>query len=219
MRPSPFDGDADGGGFNEGDEKVRVHGLAASHTHMFSPTLINEARFGLSKEHTNRLQPNGDDTSDLPGRYGILGIPQIDGNGGLPALRPSGLHQLGHDGWVVSERFSNTVQFSDNLTKVYKSHTFKGGYMYQHIFFGSTQPPYARGEYYWDGRYTSLVNATDNSTSRAHFLLSQIPSLVPGGVDYLAACTTSASRRSATWTPSRPTTAPTRRTAGASATS
>ncbi len=175
LRPSPFDGDGDGGGFNEGDEAVRVHGLAASHTHMFSSTLINEARFGLSQEHTNRLQPNGDDTSDLPGRYGILGIPQIDGNGGLPALRPSGLTQLGHDGWVVSERFSNTVQFSDNLTKVYKSHTFKGGYMYQNIFFGSTQPPYARGEYYWDGRYTSLVNATDNSTSRAHFVLNADP--------------------------------------------
>ena len=185
VRPSPFDGDADGGGFNEGDEAVRVHGLAASHTHMFSSTLINEARFGLSNEHTNRLQPNGDDTSDLPGRYGILGIPQVEGNGGLPALRPSGLSQLGHDGWVVSERFSNTVQFSDNLTKVYASHTFKGGYTYQNIFFGSTQPPYARGEYYWDGRYTSLVNATDNSTSRAHFVLNQIPSLVPGGVDYL----------------------------------
>jgi hypothetical protein len=185
VRPSPFDGDADGGGFNEGDEKVRVHGLASSHTHMFSPTLINEARFGLSQEHTNRLQPNGDDTSDLPGRYGILGIPQVDGNGGLPALRPSGLTQLGHDGWVVSERFSNTVQFSDNLTKVYGSHTFKGGYTYQHIFFGSTQPPYARGEYYWDGRYTSLVNATDNSTARAMFLLRQIPSIVPGGVDNL----------------------------------
>ena len=77
------------------------------------------------------------------------------------------------------------MQFSDNLTKVYKSHTFKSGYMYQHIFFGSTQPPYARGEYHWDGRYTSMVNATDNSTSRAHFLLAQIPSLVPGGVDYL----------------------------------
>ena len=69
---------------------MRVHGFAASHTHMFSPTLINEARFGLSREHTNRLQPNGDDTSDLPGSYGILGIPQVAGNGGLPALRPSG---------------------------------------------------------------------------------------------------------------------------------
>jgi hypothetical protein len=185
VRPSPFDGDADGGGFAEGDEKVRVNGFAASHTHMFSSTLINEARFGLSREHTNRLQPNGDDTSDLPGRYGILGVPQVAGNGGFPALRPSNLDQLGHDGWVVSERFSNTAQFSDNLTKVYKSHTFKSGYVYQHIFFGSTQPPYARGEYYWDGRYTSLVNQTDNSTARAQFLLSQISSIVPGGVDSL----------------------------------
>jgi hypothetical protein len=57
--------------------------------------------------------------------------------------------------------------------------------MYQHIFFGSTQPPYARGEYNWDGRYTSLVNQTDNSTARAQFLLSQVPSIVPGGVDFL----------------------------------
>ena len=161
VRPSPFDGDGDGGGFNEGDEKVRVHGLAASHTHMFSPTLINEARFGLSHEHTNRLQPNGDDTSDLPGRYGILGIPQVERQRRpAGACGSAGLSQLGHDGWVVSERFSNTAQFSDNLTKVYKSHTFKGGYIYQNIFFGSTQPPYARGEYSWDGRYTSLVNAT-----------------------------------------------------------
>jgi hypothetical protein len=184
VRPSPFDGDADGGGFNEGDEKVRVNGFAASHTHMFSSTLINEARFGLSREHTNRLQPGGDDTSDLPARYGITGVPQLVGNGGLPAIRPSELSQLGHDGWVVSERFSNTAQFSDNLTKLYKSHTFKFGYTYQDIFFGSTQPPYARGEYNWDGRYTSLVNQTDPTTARAAFLLTQIPSLVPGGIDY-----------------------------------
>jgi TonB dependent receptor-like, beta-barrel len=184
VRPSPFDGDADGGGFNEGDEKVRVHGFAASHTHMFSTTLINEARFGLSREHTNRLQPNGDDTSDLPGRYGILGVPQLAGNGGLPLLQPSELSPLGHAGWVVSERFSNTAQFSDNLTKLYKSHTFKAGYMYQDIFFGSTQPPYARGEYNWDGRYTSVVNQNDPTTARAHFLLRQIPSTVPGGVDF-----------------------------------
>ena len=189
VRPSPFEGDGDGGGFNEGDEKVRVHGFAASHTHMFSPTLINEARFGLSREHTNRLQPGGDDISDLPGRYGILGIPQIPGNGGLPTLRINGLNDLGHAGWVVSERFSNTAQFSDNLTKVYKSHTFKGGYMYQDIFFGSTQPPFARGDYFWDGRYTSIVNQTDTSTGRAQMLLNPIAATVPEGVNFLGGLT------------------------------
>jgi hypothetical protein len=187
VRPSPFEGDGDGGGFAEGDETVGVHGFAASHTHVLSPTLINEARFGVGRERTYRLQPNGDDTSDLPGSYGILGIPQQQGNGGLPLMRigNQNLSDLGHASWVVSERFSNTLQFSDNLTKVYKSHTFKGGYMYQDIFFGSTQPPYARGEYYWDGRYTSLVNQVDNSTGRVHMLLNQIPTTVPGGVDFV----------------------------------
>src|SRR5262249_27754313 len=140
VRPSPFDGDGDGGGFSEGDEKVRVHGFALSHTHVLSSTLINEARFGVGREHTFRLQPNGDDTSNLPGKYGILGIPQLAGNGGLPriVIGNANLSDLGHASWVVSERFSNTAQFSDNLTKVYKSHAFKGGYMYQYIFFGST---------------------------------------------------------------------------------
>jgi len=184
IRPSPFEGDGDGGGFSEGDETVRVHGFAASHTHMFSSTLINEARFGLSREHTYRLQPNGDDISNLPAKYGISGVPQVTGNGGLPQLNIGGLSQLGHADWVVSERFSNTAQFSDNLTKLYKSHTLKGGYIYQDIFFGSTQPPYARGDFRWDGRYTSVVNQTDGTTGRASMLLSQIPSLVSGGVDY-----------------------------------
>ena len=44
--------------------------------------------------------------------------------------------------------------------------------------------PYARGEYNWDGRYTSVINQTDGTTGRASMLLSQIPSLVSGGVDY-----------------------------------
>ena len=184
LRPSPFEGDGDGGGFAEGDEKVRVNGFAASHTHVLSPTLVNEARFGVGREHTYRLQPNGDDTSDLPRRYGLTGIPQLAGNGGLPLLSIGNLSNLGHASWVVSERFSNTAQFSDNLTKVYKSHAFKGGYIYQNIFFGSTQPPYARGEYSWNGSYTSLVNVLDTSTGRANLLLNQIPSLVPGGVDF-----------------------------------
>jgi hypothetical protein len=184
VRPSPFEGDGSGGGFSEGDEKVRVNGLAVSHTHVLSSTLVNEARFGVGREHTYRLQPNGDDTSDPAAAVRSHGIPQLAGNGGLPLLQIGNLSNLGHASWVVSERFSNTAQFSDNLTKVYKSHAFKGGYMYQNIFFGSTQPPYARGEYSWNGSYTSLVNVLDTSTGRANLLLNQIPSLVPGGVDF-----------------------------------
>ena len=186
VRPPPFEGDADGGGFSEGDEKVRVHGFAASHTHMFSNSADQR---GALRRQPGAHQPAAAERRRHQQPAGSLRHSRRAAAGGqwrsAAALRPAGLSQLGHDGWVVSERFSNTAQFSDNLTKLYKSHTFKGGYMYQDIFFGSTQPPYARGEYYWDGRYTSLVNQTDNTTARAQFLLSQIPSMVPGGVDFL----------------------------------
>src|SRR5207249_4207117 len=81
-KPGPFEGAADGGAYAQGDETGRTHGLALSHTKMFSASLINEARFGFSREYINRLQPLGDDTSNIPGEFGIQGIPQIKGNGG-----------------------------------------------------------------------------------------------------------------------------------------
>ena len=112
-----------------------------------------------SREHTYRLQPNGDDTErsarDATASPAFRSWPATAAS---RSCRSATSSNLGHASWVVSERFSNTAQFSDNLTKVYKSHAFKGGYMYQNIFFGSTQPPYARGEYSWNGSYTSLVN-------------------------------------------------------------
>jgi hypothetical protein len=185
FKPGPFDGFADGGGFGEGDETVRVHGLAVSHTHMFSSTLINEARFGFSREHTYRVQAFGDDTSDIPGQFGIQGIPQLKGNGGLPTIHVGGLTRLGSSDWLVSERFSNTTQFTENLTKIYKSHAFKGGFMVQHISFPWTAPPWSRGSLDFGGQFTSIPNRNDSSTGRVQFLLQPVAARVPGGVDML----------------------------------
>ncbi|MBA3442870.1 MAG: carboxypeptidase regulatory-like domain-containing protein [Pyrinomonadaceae bacterium] len=127
FRPGPFEGVADGGGFGDGFETVRIQGLSVSHTHTFADSLINEARFGISREHTTRNPPSGDDTSNIPSQFGIQGIPQESGNGGLPPINIGGLSRLGAVTWLVSDRFSNTTQFTDNLTRIYKSHTFKGG--------------------------------------------------------------------------------------------
>ena len=64
--PGPFAGPADGGGFNDGDQQVDTQGAAISYTHSFTPTLINEARIGFNREHTSRVQPFGNDTSNIP---------------------------------------------------------------------------------------------------------------------------------------------------------
>lgn len=176
--PGPFTGYADGGGFGDGNQDVDTQGAALSYTHSFTPTLINEARIGFNREHTSRLQPYGNDTSNIPAQFGIQGIPQLPGNGGLPYFGIQGLSQLGSAEWLISDRYSNTIQFTENLNKVYHSHTFKGGFEAQSIYFPWEAPPYSRGEFDFTGIYTSIVNETDNSTGRAQFLLA--PSSVPG---------------------------------------
>ena len=172
FNPGPFEGVADGGGFTDGDEDIRTQGAAVSYTHIFNPTLINEVRMGFNREHALRLQPFGNDTSDIPAEFGIQGIPQIPGNGGLPNLGISGLSSLGATTWFVSERFSNTYQISENLTKIYGSHTFKGGWEGQLIDFPWAAPPSSRGSFSWNGVYTGIPNVGDGSTARAQFLLA-----------------------------------------------
>ena len=185
LKPGPFEGPADGGAYAQGDEVGRTHGLALSYTKMFSTSLINEARFGFSREYINRLQPLGDDTSNIPAEYGIQGIPQVAGNGGLPLIFMGDLRQFGAVDWLVAERLSNTMQLTDNLTKVYKSHTLKTGFMAQRIKLPWTGPPWSRGRFNYDGFFTSIPNRQDQSTGRAQFLLRPIPSTVPGGVDFV----------------------------------
>jgi hypothetical protein len=179
--PGPFTGFADGGAFDKGDQEVDVQGAALSYTHLFNPTLVNEARVGFNREHTSRVQPFGNDTSDIPSQFGIQGIPQTPGNGGLPYFSLGNLTQLGSSEWLISDRYSNTIQFTENLSKVYRNHTFKGGFEVQEITFPWIAPPYSRGGFSFNGQYTSIPNITDKSTGIAQFLLAPSPSLLPGG--------------------------------------
>jgi hypothetical protein len=183
FNPGPFTGFADGGGFNSGNQNVDTQGAALSYTHSFNPTLVNEARVGFSREHTSRVQPYGNDTSNIPAQFGIQGIQQTAGNGGLPYFGIGGLSQLGSAEWLVSDRYSNTVQFTENLSKIYRSHTFKGGFELQEIALPWLAPPYSRGGFDFDGQYASIPNVTDKSTGRAQFLLAPTAATVPGGVN------------------------------------
>lgn len=183
FKPGPFQGVADGGGFNQGNQTANSTAAALSETHSFSPTLINEARLGFNRIGTGRLQPFGNDLSNIPAKFGIKGIPQIPLNGGLPRFGISNLQGLGSNSFLVSQEFNSTVQFTENLTKIYNNHTFKGGFEFQHIKFSTLQPPWSRGEFDYGGVYTSIPNKGDGTTGIAQFLLTPIPAMVPNGVD------------------------------------
>ena len=181
--PPPFSGVADGGSYGDGTQKWDVYGVAVSYTHLFSPTLINEVRFGYGQEHTTRT-PTTSDTLGIPAQFGIGGIPQFAGNGGLPYLSLGDVHNLGGSEWLPGDRYSDTTQLTENLTKVYKSHSFKGGVEFQYLYFPWLAPPESKGAFDFNGRYTSIPNQTDGLTGTAQLLLSPMPATVPNGVNY-----------------------------------
>lgn len=182
--PPPFSGVADGGGYGNGTQTFTVNGLALSYTHVFSPTLVNEARYGLAREHTTRT-PVGANTLGIPAQFGIQGIPQFAGNGGLPYLGIGNLNNLGQaGGYLPGDRQSDTTQLTENLTKVYKSHTFKGGGEFLYTYFPWLAPPWAKGNFDFSGEYTSIPNQTDSATGAAQLLLTPTAATVPNGVNY-----------------------------------
>lgn len=180
--PGPFTGYADGSSFSQDTFHNNTVSAALSETHSFSPTLINEARFGYSRLATSQFQPFALQKG-IPDQFGIQGIPQLFSNGGLPKIDISGLNSLGPAAFVPGERFSETTQFTENLTKLYGSHSFKGGFEFQHLRFPWFAPAWPRGEFDFGGTYTEIPSAGGGSTGLAQLLLTPIASTVTGGFD------------------------------------
>ena len=186
--PGIFGGVADGGGFQQGTQTAIAEQSALGYTHTFSPTLINELRAGLNYLHTSRYSPSANDLSNIPGTYGIQDIPQVPLNGGLPAFGINGLSTLGSNAFLPSNEVTSTFQLTDDVTKILGKHTFKMGFEFQHVKFSTLQPPWSRGEFDYNGDYTTIPGNNQGNTGRAQFLLVPTTSTV-GGPDYVGGST------------------------------
>lgn len=183
--PGIFGGVADGGGFQEGTQTALSQQSAIAWTHVFSPNTINVVRTGLNYLHTTRVSPSANDLTDIPGQFGIQGIPQQKLNGGLPAFGINGLQNLGSNAFLPSDEVSSTIQVTDDFTKIYGKHTFKMGFEYQHVKFSTLQPPWSRGEFDFGGAFTDVPNVGGGNTGRAQFLLTPTAAQGPGTVSYV----------------------------------
>ncbi|HKM79938.1 MAG TPA: TonB-dependent receptor [Candidatus Acidoferrum sp.] len=183
--PGPFGGVADGGAFQQGPQTALAQASALGYTHTFSPTLINEVRAGLNYLHTTRTGPESS-VMGIPAQYGILDIPQVAENGGLPAFGIGGLSTLGSNNFLPSDEVSSTFQLTDDVTKIYGKHTFKMGFEWQHVKFSTLQPSWSHGQFDFNGQYTDIAGGSNSSnTGRAQLLLAPIASTVAGGVNYV----------------------------------
>jgi len=181
--PGIFGGVADGGSFNQGLQTARSHQMVAGYTYVFSPNVVNQVRAGFAHLHTTRFGPEGT-TPGIPEKYGIQGIPQppTEGpeNGGLPAFGIGNLAQLGSNAFLPSDEISQTLQVTDDFTRIYGRHSFKMGVEYQNVKFNTLQPAWSHGEFDFDGSFTDIPTLSNTTGGVAQMLLP--PQAAPGTI-------------------------------------
>ena len=178
--PSVLGGVLEGGG---GTTIQTVNSASGSYTHVFSPTLTNEFRLGYTKEDLSSVTSSAG-TLGIPAQYGIQGVPQVVGNGGLPIIGVGDLNQMGPGGWSPTYIVQHDLQIIDNVTKIKGKHVFKAGVDINSLEGDIFQPPWGRGELDFSGNYTDVPNKNNGTTGMGQFLLSPIASTV-GGPDFL----------------------------------
>ncbi len=155
-----------------------------SNTRVLSPTLVNEARFGVV-EFANLTLPQ---TAYLDNVVGQLAIPGLvakpnPAGWGIPNITLTGVSSFGTSSSNVSQLYQTTFEWADNLSWVHGNHSFRFGAEFRRDRYNPS------GQQFGDGGFTFAGNATSNpsiSTSAgsgyADFMLGDM-SLARQGVE------------------------------------
>jgi hypothetical protein len=119
--------------------------LGFQHVHTFSPTFLNEARFGWNRANAAKLSPrtNTDFTIESLGIYGLnvggpSGRPLRPDEQGFPVMNITGYMGLGDAGASSNLDHSRTYQFVDNVSVIRGAHSFKFGGDIRRLFDDAT---------------------------------------------------------------------------------
>ncbi len=187
-KPVTFDGSSfgaaggpHGGGF-QGTGTQATHNGALSYTHIFSPTLISEARFGVSR-YRNEAQQIDYGSSASTG----LGVPGVNTGdafvSGLVGIYVANFAQgtgpdplIGYSPSLPWVRAETAINFVNVWTKTLSRHTVKWGFelrrLRDDLLQAQTFSP--RGRYNYNVSQTSIPGAaTSFGNSLASFLLDQ----------------------------------------------
>jgi Carboxypeptidase regulatory-like domain len=169
---------AETGGRND---SLPAYAFAVGYTHIFTPTLTDEMHVGMV--HSNKLQQSFyGNTFGIPAQFGIQGVPQVANNGGLPPITINGLTHIGVGNFTPTLQYVYSIEGADNVTKVFRNHTFKTGFQIDDLEGDISQPPQGRGDFNFNGQYTDIPNKNSSLTGIGDLLLTPIASTV-GGVN------------------------------------
>jgi Carboxypeptidase regulatory-like domain len=176
----PFAGALDGGNFNGNGETDLGRNAMISWAHIFSPTIVNEARVGFSRLVTSRAQANAG--TDEFSAVGIGGYnPTTNINGGLPQIGLGRYSQIGSEDWLPTKEYNNEWDLIENLSITKGNHSLKFGAEFRQLHFPFFQVPFPHGEMNFS-RVETAFPATAGSLSTAN-TGDELASFMLGAID------------------------------------
>jgi len=183
--PGPLGPILDGNtSYSSGNISSLIENMAASETHIFSPTLFNEIRFGYNYGMFRFLQPGY--ATSVASQLGLGGIPTGPLNGGLPLVSVGGITSFGTANYDPSIEGQNVTEFLDNVTKVVGNHSLKFGVSLESMRMSAIQPPKSRGSYSFNGFFTGSGGVSNAGSGVADFLVDQMVSASVSNENYIA---------------------------------
>jgi Carboxypeptidase regulatory-like domain/TonB dependent receptor-like, beta-barrel len=180
----PFPGIA-GGALNISPLDLEPHyELVLNYTHVFSPTLENDMTGGYDHVGHTLAMPTTN-TLGIPAQYGIQGVPQTPGNGGLPTIEYTGYTSFGGRRYMPTIQADTALEFFDNLTKIRGKHEFRMGFELNHIRGNIIQPAYSKGDFQFNGMYSDIPNKNSSLLGISDMLLAPGATLISGGISNL----------------------------------
>ena len=149
----------------------KAENFMISETHLFSPTVINEFRFGYNYGYSviSQLNPNIPASTLIPG---MGGVPFTGpGTGGMPrvrlynqASRNTQISMGGAGYGIPSIQRQDVYEILDNVTKIHGNHSLKFGFEFMSIRPALAASVLPRGYYNFDGVYSGSYDSGGGHT-------------------------------------------------------
>ncbi len=126
--------------------------LSLGEIHVFSPSILNEFRFGWLAVSGGQGDPNAG--NNFAGQYGIQGTTTNPSDIGFPQVSLSNLFSTMGSATGFTTRTDRNFELYDNVSIQRGAHTLKFGAYFFHLNFNPSYPNDARGLYTFSGAYT-----------------------------------------------------------------
>ena len=126
--------------------------VSASETHVFSPSVLNEVRFGWLSVSGGQDDPNAG--NPFAAQYGLGGIAANPADMGYPQVSLSNAFSTMGAAAGFTTRVDRDVELFDDATLQRGAHTIQFGGYFFHLGFNPSFPNDARGIYTFSGAYT-----------------------------------------------------------------